>query len=295
MIEHERNKRHQQGDHYLVGYPEHNVTRAFGSQFRPPLPAQGAPTGGIQGRPATGGRSSTDCAPTCPTAPQRLASTGRPPVRRPRTGVSGPVLEDDPHVAGRLADDPCRQSDTSHTVCTQGPGPAPRVFVAWQIPRVKGAVARANCRLPTYLVDSPRVPRRTTWAWHPILEASESANVASRGRTPGRHPRGGLVRPGRRTATGPAGPGAGRNRHERPRRVQAHPGGDVRRHARRCPLAGRVGAYRRGCGVEGNDLLVGGGPANDVRAHFVGVCSRGQRREDLNGSQRSCPPICSLR
>ena len=35
------------------------------------------------------------------------------------------------------------------------------------------------------------------------------------------------------------------------------------------------------CGVKGNDLLVGEGPENDVRARFVGVYSRGQRREDL--------------
>ena len=35
------------------------------------------------------------------------------------------------------------------------------------------------------------------------------------------------------------------------------------------------------CGVVGNDLMVGEGPTDDVRAHFVGVYCRGQRREDL--------------
>ena len=35
------------------------------------------------------------------------------------------------------------------------------------------------------------------------------------------------------------------------------------------------------CGIEGNDLMVGEGPKDDVRALFVGIYSRGQRREDL--------------
>ena len=35
------------------------------------------------------------------------------------------------------------------------------------------------------------------------------------------------------------------------------------------------------CGIEGNDLMVGEGPEDDVRARFVGVYRRGQRREDL--------------
>ena len=35
------------------------------------------------------------------------------------------------------------------------------------------------------------------------------------------------------------------------------------------------------CGVVGNDLMVGEGPTDDVRACFVGVYCRGQRREDL--------------
>ena len=35
------------------------------------------------------------------------------------------------------------------------------------------------------------------------------------------------------------------------------------------------------CGVVGNDLMVGEGPKDDVRACFVGVYCRGQRREDL--------------
>ena len=35
------------------------------------------------------------------------------------------------------------------------------------------------------------------------------------------------------------------------------------------------------CGITGNDLMVGEGPPDDVRAHFVGVYCRGQRREDL--------------
>ena len=36
-----------------------------------------------------------------------------------------------------------------------------------------------------------------------------------------------------------------------------------------------------GCGITGNDLTVGEGPKDDVRARFVGVYCRGQRREDL--------------
>ena len=35
------------------------------------------------------------------------------------------------------------------------------------------------------------------------------------------------------------------------------------------------------CGITGNDLMVGEGPKDDVQADFVGVYSRGQRREDL--------------
>ena len=35
------------------------------------------------------------------------------------------------------------------------------------------------------------------------------------------------------------------------------------------------------CGITGNDFLVGEGPADDVRALFIGACWRGQRREDL--------------
>ena len=35
------------------------------------------------------------------------------------------------------------------------------------------------------------------------------------------------------------------------------------------------------CGIKGNDLVVGEGPKDDLRVHFVGVYSRGQRREDL--------------
>ena len=35
------------------------------------------------------------------------------------------------------------------------------------------------------------------------------------------------------------------------------------------------------CGVVGNDLMVGEGLKDDVRAYFVGVYCRGQRREDL--------------
>ena len=53
-------------------------------------------------------------------------------------------------------------------------------------------------------------------------------------------------------------------------------------HARRCPLAGRLGPLiDEACGIEGNDLMVGEGPKDDVRALFVGIYSRGQRREDL--------------
>ncbi len=35
------------------------------------------------------------------------------------------------------------------------------------------------------------------------------------------------------------------------------------------------------CGITGNDFLVGEGPADDIRALFIGACWRGQRREDL--------------
>jgi len=35
------------------------------------------------------------------------------------------------------------------------------------------------------------------------------------------------------------------------------------------------------CGIEGNDLLVGEGPKDDVRVLVVGLYRRGQRREDL--------------
>ena len=35
------------------------------------------------------------------------------------------------------------------------------------------------------------------------------------------------------------------------------------------------------CGLTGNGLMVGEGPKNDVRGHFVGLYYRGQRREDL--------------
>ena len=35
------------------------------------------------------------------------------------------------------------------------------------------------------------------------------------------------------------------------------------------------------CGVTGNGLLVGTGPKDDVRAHFVGLYYRGERRADL--------------
>ena len=35
------------------------------------------------------------------------------------------------------------------------------------------------------------------------------------------------------------------------------------------------------CGITGNDLMVGEGPTDDVRARFVGAYYRGQRREDL--------------
>ena len=35
------------------------------------------------------------------------------------------------------------------------------------------------------------------------------------------------------------------------------------------------------CGIEGNDILVGEGPKDDVRALFVGLYRRGQRREDF--------------
>ncbi len=35
------------------------------------------------------------------------------------------------------------------------------------------------------------------------------------------------------------------------------------------------------CGIKGNDLLVGEGPLDDRRVLFVGMYSRGQRREDL--------------
>ena len=35
------------------------------------------------------------------------------------------------------------------------------------------------------------------------------------------------------------------------------------------------------CGITGNDLMVGEGPKDDVRALFIGVYCRGQRREDL--------------
>ena len=49
-----------------------------------------------------------------------------------------------------------------------------------------------------------------------------------------------------RTDTGPRG-----NRHERPRRVRAHPGVVVRRHARRYSLAGGLGPDRRGLRLDG--------------------------------------------
>ena len=35
------------------------------------------------------------------------------------------------------------------------------------------------------------------------------------------------------------------------------------------------------CGVTGNALMVGSGPTDDVRAHFVGMYYRGERRADL--------------
>ena len=35
------------------------------------------------------------------------------------------------------------------------------------------------------------------------------------------------------------------------------------------------------CGVTGNALMVGSGPPDDVRAHFVGLYYRGERRADL--------------
>ena len=35
------------------------------------------------------------------------------------------------------------------------------------------------------------------------------------------------------------------------------------------------------CGITGNDLMVGEGPKDDVRALFIGAYCRGQRREDL--------------
>ena len=35
------------------------------------------------------------------------------------------------------------------------------------------------------------------------------------------------------------------------------------------------------CGLTGNGLMVGEGPTNDVRALFVGLYYRGQRRDDL--------------
>ena len=35
------------------------------------------------------------------------------------------------------------------------------------------------------------------------------------------------------------------------------------------------------CGLTGNGLMVGEGPPDDVRALFLGLYSRGQRREDL--------------
>ncbi len=35
------------------------------------------------------------------------------------------------------------------------------------------------------------------------------------------------------------------------------------------------------CGVAGNALVVGSGPPDDVRAHFVGLYYRGERRADL--------------
>ena len=35
------------------------------------------------------------------------------------------------------------------------------------------------------------------------------------------------------------------------------------------------------CGLTGNGLMVAEGPTNDVRAFFVGLYYRGQRRDDL--------------
>ena len=35
------------------------------------------------------------------------------------------------------------------------------------------------------------------------------------------------------------------------------------------------------CGVAGNALVVGSGPTDDVRAHFVGMYYRGERRADF--------------
>ena len=46
------------------------------------------------------------------------------------------------------------------------------------------------------------------------------------------------------------------------------------------------------CGLTGNGLMVGEGPKNDVRALFVGLYARGQRREDLEREyldHLSCP------
>ena len=99
-----------------------------------------------------------------------------------------------------------------------------------------------------------------------------------RGRRSGR----GLVRSGRgRRRLAPAIPamdGTGmndRDAYERTLRMMY----DAMLDDARWPAASAL--IDEACGVEGNHLLVGEGPTNDVRVHFVGVYSRGQRREDL--------------
>ena len=76
-------------------------------------------------------------------------------------------------------------------------------------------------------------------------------------------------------------PRRGGNRHERPRRVRAHPGGVVRRHARRHRWPGASALIDEACGLTGNGLVVAEGPKDDIRVLFVGGYWRGQRREDL--------------
>ena len=181
---------------------------------------------------------------------------------------------------------PTRSIDVSdglinHVARRRKAWPPRGVFVAWRVMYVKNSIASPFSPPPPCLVDTFRARACNRRLNIQYWRRRNEPNVVSKGRyawpplpqKPGAAGPEGETRPTTRATDG-----TGMSDQDAFKRTLAAMY-DAMLDDTRWPAASAL--IDEACGVEGNDLLVGEGPTNDVRVHFVGVYSRGQRREDL--------------